>query len=367
MTRNIIRNRKTGQESSQYVNTSVVPKSMFNKPISSVDEYTSFLKSFDAYIELVKAQNPDLPRDKDGNTMYDLARKDILKNLNTFADVKNAGKIMYELSVLQNKGSALTSADEMKVITLSNRLNQIIARQSTKAQDDSYSINNFFKILGTNLATAAMDNVLPGSSLVLPLFLTWVTTSNAQESSNSADNWRQNNGRPVGGTNMCSSFSGPENYCKQGYLTRGDQPWTPQDPQYSFGAQPSGSALGDAGAAITLQKCISADKVGVVVQEIMSSVGNTTDPLIKCGTTLSKWHDFQSTVTATLPASQCSAFSAAGSSVAQSCQKNSSVLKWDWLIGGSIVGGFIALACICGGAYYCIASGACDDVKCNPC
>ena len=371
---NTLRNRKTGQESSTYINPGVVPQTLFNKPTSKVDEYTSFLKAFDTYIEQSKTQNPDLPRDRDGNTIYDLARKDMLNNLNTLADVKNAGEIMFKLSILQNKGSSLNDKDKMEIITLTNRLNQIIAKQSTKAKDDSYSISSFLQIMGKNLAYAALDNVLPGSSVLIPLALTMAATGvAAQESACPSGNWTLHGGKPEGGKNMCSSFSGPENYCRQGYLTCDGLPWSPEYPQYSFGAQPSNDVLGAAGAAITLDKCIKADKVGYVVRDIMVSAGNSTqaiDPLSKCAITLPTWKGFQTTVSATLPSSECASFSAAGSAVGQSCQSNSSALKWDWVIGGSIVGGFIVIACMCAGAYWCIQNDVCDDCTCpprNPC
>lgn len=375
--RNVIRNRRTGEESTQFINSSVVPQSMFNKPVSSVDQYAKFLNALDFYVEKIKAQNPKLPRDKNGNTQLDYAHKAIIKDLSTFADFKNLGTIIYKLTAIQdqkNKGKKLTAEERADEISLSNQLNQIFLRLKTKTSDESYAITSFVKSIGQGVASAFLDNILPGSSLVLPIALTFLATPGAaQDITCPSDNWVMNSGRPEGGANMCASFSGPENFCKQGYLTCDDQPWNSNFPQYSFGTEvSSGNLLGDAGASIELDKCISADKVGLEVKNIMISAGNSTitaDPLVPCGVTLPKWKDFQTTVTAKLPTAQCASFSAVGSTIAQGCENNAKAIGYDWAIAGGVMGGILLCACICGGAYYCLVSGACEDTKCcsNPC
>lgn len=359
-----LRNRRTGEEFTGTSQYNLRKQSMFTSvaPATESVEFTHFLRTFERFVADTKSRNPKMPRDKDGNTLLDHLCKDLPRHFHRFGDIKKSGEIIRELTELNKKGKDLDSKEQVRKKELSLALAKLLS-QSGRTEKVDCSTTGFLKHMGKTLLTAQLDSIVPGAGLVLPMLF----SAAAAQSACPSGNWQIQSGQPAGGQDMCADFSGPENYCSQGYMTCGNATWVSGDPQFSIGAKPSGAALGDAGAAITLSDCISARKVGAVVQEVLagSASANTTASVTTCSNTLPQWEDFQASVYATLPAELCPAFTSAADSVAQACESNSSYLKWDWIIAGSIIGGVLLIACVIGAACYCASERDCSPPCCD--
>lgn len=182
------------------------------------------------------------------------------------------------------------------------------------------------------------------SSAMLPLFLALcASTTHAA----TAD-WTMNSGSPNGGADLCSGILFG---CLQGYLTNGTDPWTPSMPQFSRVINQANSQQSQGGAYFQLRDCITIEKMGQAIIDILNQSPTGTPQTASVTTAI--WQGYSTTFQATaIPASAANAVESADLALGTNCQNYLGALAKTGVIVGATVGAVAGVVVVCMAGFY---------------
>lgn len=351
----MLRNRRTGVSHLSMFNQ-VVPEKTFGQtkvvPIQAIEP-----EKIQELLEDIKTRLPqDLPQETRDQCIKEFEQA---FNSEEFAIVLNSEKV---------------------VESMQDVISQAQQQQQAKEAEEATSFTSFAKNMGASLLTSAISTQFPIALLALAALpavaaqmnstmanatstaMVPTTTGTTFPASTTLAPWVIHEGIPTGGLDLCVSVF--VYGCLQGYLTRGDSPWTVGNPQFNrilSNLKGKDSPLDS--TYTTLRDCLDINTIGTVVTNVLKTSEREVNS-ISCTTTSAPWSSWVATGQATnLAKNDCIAYQNTFNAAVLNCQNAWARAGRTAAITGGVIGGVLLCACLVGVVAFCMKN---NNNDCEP-